>query len=448
MKRQLYPALLLLGAHLLAAAPEDYRYFAELVPPGEAVANRLNSIQLDNAVWPVIAGVGDMRLYSQDGRELPFQAEPRVENGSALCSEQVPGTVVSFDLDGRKAVILVQVGKEGKGARVDSLTLRTAERNFEKRVSISGRDGGAWRLLVKETPFFDRNPRFALRRISFEFPAGFYRELKIEIDNYGEEYVSRLRRITEGEAPESRRQEREVLFRELKIDDVVLRVKNSVKFSGRPLEQTFIPEIRSISTDPETKSTIIEFDCRKIPLNRLKLLTADTNFSREAEFETSDGAVRKTVRLESLSIPGYSRRATDITFQGEPRFGRCRLTLRNSDSPPLEQLALKGYGPVYHLITLAPDIPAKLCYGGNGVAPGEYDLGRTLSGVNTALLQFNEYRCGSQQRNPDFRETAEGVSQLFTSKWIFPAVVVFLALVLALFIARNIRHVEKSRDDD
>ena len=183
-------------------------------------------------------------------------------------------------------------------------------------------------------------------------------------------------------------------------------------------------------------------------MTRLELLSSSTNFSREATFETVDGTLKKHARLESLSIPGYTRRTTAISFGGEQRLGLCRITIRNGDNPPLETLTLKGYGPVYRLVTLAADIPAKLCYGGNGVAPGDYDLGRTLSGINTATLKFNEYQCGPQLDTPDFRESEEENSWFFSSKWIFPAATVLLALVLIVFIVRNIGLVEKSRDDN
>ena len=442
-------ALLLLPVGgVFAASPEDYRYYSELVPPEKVVTKQLNSVRLDDAVWTAISGLGDMRLYSAGGRELPFKSEQLFESGGTFRNEPVPCQVASFELEGRKAVILVRVGEKGKGAKVDSLTIRTSERDFEKRVTISGRDDGGWRELVRESPFFDRNPRIALRRVSFDFPTGCYRELRVEIDNYGEDYVSPLRRITEGETPENRKEEREVLFRELKIDGIDLGVKKRVEFSARAVEQSFIPEIRSVATDPETKCTVIEFDCRKIPLTRLELLTGSTNFSREATFETVDGTLKKNARLESLAIPGYSRSSTEIAFGGEQRFGLCRIVIRNGDNPPLETLTLKGYGPVYRLVTLAADIPAKLCYGGNGVAPGEYDLARTLSGIDTATLAFNEYRCGPQQETPGFRETVEEGGGLLSSKWLFPAAAVLLALVLVVFIARNLGLVEKSRDND
>lgn len=447
-KRLLYVLLLVFCSALQAASPEDYRFFTELVPPEKEVTKQLNSVRLNNAVWTAISGLGDMRLYSAAGRELPFKSEQLFESGSTLRSEPVPCQVISFKLEGRKAVIFVRVGRDGKGARVDSLTIRTNERDFEKRVTISGRDNVAWHELVRESPFFDRNPRIALRRVSFHFSAGCYRVLRIEIDNYGEDYVSPLRRITEGETPENRKEEREVLFRELKIDGIDLSVKKSVNVSACAVEQSFEPEIRSVANDPETKCTVIEFDCRWIPMTRLELLSSSTNFSREATFETVDGTLKKHARLESLSIPGYTRRTTAISFGGEQRLGLCRITIRNGDNPPLETLTLKGYGPVYRLVTLAADIPAKLCYGGNGVAPGDYDLGRTLSGINTATLKFNEYQCGPQLDTPDFRESEEENSWLFSSKWIFPAATVLLALVLIVFIVRNIGLVEKSRNDN
>ncbi|MBS1368919.1 MAG: hypothetical protein HPZ91_03080 [Lentisphaeria bacterium] len=432
---------LLLGGALFAADPEDYRFFMELSPPQVIAPKQLNSVRLNDAVLEEVAALDDLRLYSEDGRELPFKREQVFLRGSTVRSERVPSQVESFDLDGRKAVILVRAGEAGKGAQVDSLAIRTKEQNFEKRVSIYGRNGGDWRLLAENRPFFDRNPRFALRSISFGLPGGTYRELKIEIGNYGEDYVSPLRRVTTGDDPVNRKEERELLFRELKIDGIDLSRNVPVQFSSRPYEESHVPEIRSVSNDPETKSTTVVFDCRKIPAHRLELLTGSTNFSRSAVFETEDGSLRRAVQLESLSIPGFSRRSTGIPLDGERRLGVCRLTIQNGDNPPLVNLALKSYGPAYRLITLTADIPARLCYAGNGVAPGDYDLARTLSGVDTAVQAFNEYRPGPSQKNPDFRQS--GAPAPFGAKWLFPAAAVLLALALVAFIARNIGRVEK-----
>ena len=128
-KRLLYVLLLVFCSALQAASPEDYRFFTELVPPEKEVTKQLNSVRLNNAVWTAISGLGDMRLYSAAGRELPFKSEQLFESGSTLRSEPVPCQVISFKLEGRKAVIFVRVGRDGKGARVDSLTTGTNERD-------------------------------------------------------------------------------------------------------------------------------------------------------------------------------------------------------------------------------------------------------------------------------------------------------------------------------
>lgn len=69
-------------------------------------------------------------------------------------------------------------------------------------------------------------------------------------------------------------------------------------------------------------------------------------------------------------------------------------------------LTLKGYDPAYRLITLSANVPFRLSYAGNGVAPEDYDLARTLSGVDTAAQAFNEYRSVPSQDNPDFHGVA------------------------------------------
>lgn len=432
-----------------ASSPSDYRYFMELSPPAAIIETQLNSIPLNDAVWEKIASPDDMRLYTQDGREVPFLLQQRFISGEKVRYEAIPGVVKSFEQEENKAILLLQVGKDdGNGACVDALTIRTGEQNFEKQISIFARSiegGDEWQLLVQDQPFFDRNPRFALRSVSFELPRGNYRELKIQIDNYREDYLSPLRRITESESGDgnaaARQEERKILFRELKIDGVDLAQSVPVKFSKQPLEESRKLEILDITTNPAEKTTVIRFDCRNIPLTRLELASDTTNFSRRADFETEDGRIHYRAQLESVSIPKFSRHSARVDFAGEQRFGVCRLTIQNDDNPPLEKITLLGCKPVYHLVTLGTEIPDALYYAGNGVEPGDYDLARTLAGIDPAELAFNEFQPGVPQQNPHFNPSGSG-GLGFDPERVFSVVAVLLAVALIAFIFRNIRRVE------
>lgn len=438
-------AMLFCAGTLFGASPEDYRFFMKLSPPEKRVDTQLNSIPLNDAVWEKIASPDDMRLYTRDGREIPFLRQQEFVPGKTIRSIAVHGVVKSFELEDKKAILHVAVGDEGSlGCRVNFLTIRTGERNFEKKVSIFGRSGGdgeAWKVLVQDQPFFDRNPRFALRSVSFELPEGHYRELRIEIDNYGEDYLSPLRRVTSNGKTINRTEEREILFRELKIDDVELSFRESVNVSSHPEEVSRKLEILDITTNPAEKTTVIRFDCRNIPLTRLELASETANFSRRADFETEDGRIHYRAQLESVSIPKFSRHSAKVDFAGEQRFGVCRLTIQNNDNPPLEKITLLGCGPVYHLVTLGTTIPNRLYYAGNDVEPGDYDLERTLAGIDPAELAFNEFQPGVPQQNPHFNPAGSG-GLGFDPERVFSAVAVLLAVALIAFIFRNIRRVE------
>lgn len=438
----LFPAL-----PLTAAEPEDFRYFEELVPPATISPERLNSVRLNADVLSAIASPDDLRLFSADGRELPFKREPVFTSRELFRSNPVRSRVESFDVESGRAVLVVEAGVPGEnGAVLNHVAIRTGEQNFEKRVSISGLDDISWRPLADHLPFFDRNPRFAIGRKEFSIPEGRYRKLRIEIDNYGEDYVSPLRKLTAGDDPAVRREEREVLFRELKIDGVELSRSVFDRVSVSPVLARYTPEIRSVVVDRGKKTTVIEFDCGNLPLASLTLTTQSTNFSRKAVLTEEDENYTRPCQFEDVSLPGFRWSAMSVPLDGGRRLGICRLTIRDGDNAPLEQPALTAEYPVYRLMTWPKDIPARLCFGGDGVPPGEYDLPATLASIDSARLGFNEFRAGIRKTNPDCR--VGGFPDRLDLRWIFFCVIGILVLTLVIFIVRNFSKIEGEGPDE
>jgi hypothetical protein len=426
---------------LTAAEPNDFRYAKELFPPEAAATARLNSVKLDAEVLSAVSSFDDLRLFSASGQELPFKRERMFQRAESVRTDPVPGAVQSFELIDQRAVIIVAVGPPPhRGARVNQLTIRTAEQNFEKKVAIYGWNGGDWQLLTENQLFFDRNPRFNLSNHTFDFPDGYWKRLKIEIGNYGEDYVSPLRKITTGEDPLNRKEEHELLFRELKIDSVELSRNVPIVVSTLPLEVEYPLEVIAIKQDAAAKTTVIAFRVNRVPLTRIKLFTGSRDFSRRAVYTEEGSDFQQEVRFESFDFTGLHRLKTEVRFDAERRPEVGRLTIFNGDNPPLEKPSLKAYGPAYHLLTLNRNVPARLCYAGNGLPPGDYDLAQTLSGLDTAIQNVNSYRAGEQRENPDFRTRFRPD---WNGKVIFTVIIAVLALALLVFIVKNFAKIEK-----
>lgn len=426
---------------LAAAEPDDFRYFKPLTPPARIDPGLLNSVKLDREVYAKLEKPDDLRLFDATGRELPCRRERQYERGVARRSEPAKVVVRSFAVEEGRAILEVELASKNRpGARVNRLAIQTLERNFEKKVAIYAPDGAGWKLLAQELPFFDQSARIDLRNFSFSFPEGFYRKLRLVIDNYGEDYVSPLRRITTGEVPAVRKEERELLFRELKIDGVAASREYEVPVPSRPLTETCALSIESIEEDRKAGTTVITFTADGLPLSGLELLTSSRNFSRPAVLEELEGSFRQAGQFDHLALPNFRRDSRRLNF-AEIRLRRCRLTIRNGDSPPLENLELRGFGPAYHLISLGDVVPGRLAYVGNGLPPGDYDLARLLSGVDTAVRNFNVYAVGPAEENPHFRPSPPSPSRY--GRPLFFVVIAVLAAALIVFIVRSAGRIEK-----
>lgn len=242
----LFPAL-----PLTAAEPEDFRYFEELVPPGYDLSGavELGPAECGRSFGDCVARRPAALLRGRAGTAVQARAGVHFAGAFPVESGPEPGRIVRC---GERPGGPRRRGRRAgeNGAVLNHVAIRTGEQNFEKRVSISGLDDISWRPLADHLPFFDRNPRFAIGRKEFSIPEGRYRKLRIEIDNYGEDYVSPLRKLTAGDDPAVRREEREVLFRELKIDGVELSRSVFDRVSVSPVLARYTPEIRSVVGRP------------------------------------------------------------------------------------------------------------------------------------------------------------------------------------------------------
>ncbi len=440
MNRLIFLTALCGALTLTAAEPADFRYFRQLAPPVQADAKLLNSVKLDRSVLEEAKSPDDVRLFATDGQEVPFQRERQFHSKTVLKTESVSSRVESFDVDGKRAMVLVDLTrKEVRTPVSNRLEIITPEQNFEKKVSIHGFDGSQWQLLSKDLLFFDRNPRFPIANKVLGFPEGRWQKLRVEIDNYAEDEASPLRRIVSGAAPEDRKEERNLLFRELKIDGVKVFHEFPQLAPKSPLELKYPLAVTSVSTDRAKRATIIGFSAGNLPIHQLEVRTTSNNFNREATLESVKGRLRQTIRLEKISLAGCNVDNTGFAF-AEQQPGECRLTILNGDNPPLEAIALTASGPAYHLITLPEAIPARLYYAGNGSPPGEYDIAQTLRNIDVATSRFNPYAPGEPQPNPDYRQRAP---ERPIGKYVFFTAIGVLLLALVIFIIRNGSKIEQ-----
>ncbi len=420
---------LFLFAFSLGAAEEDFRYFQLLTPPEKTDAARLNAITLTPEVIFLLGNSNDLRVYSPAGDELPFQREPRNKAGKFTAFVRVPSVAESFDVHSGTAVTILDLTTDAPVGRV---VIETPEQNFEKRVSIHGFDGKSWKILCENRMFFDRNPRFPIANRAFDFPEGQWKKLKVEIANYGENYVSPLRKVTEGSAS-GVIEEKEVFFRELRISAMETYRKEQ-GITTTPVLQEYVPSSVDVRTNADARTTEVHFPAGKLPVVRLALRADGVNFSREARLFAENGKEEAHVYLERIALEGYANESLEFSLP-ELQLGKAKLVIYNKDNPPLTGLSVRLLVPEFRLLTLPGTVPEKLRFVSAGLPPGEYDLWRTLARLETAALDCNEYKPGAVEENSAFsgrRKTGD-----LDGKTVFTVVASLLALVLGIFCIRG-----------
>jgi len=434
---------------VVGAEESAFRYFRELTSPANVQEKQFNSVRLPGEVFSKIDSLDDMRLFSASGVELPFQREQVF----VLRTEQryipEPSRAKSLSVKDNRAVILLEPIPPQKELRLDRITIRTGERDFEKRFSAFAIDAaGKETQLLADEPFFDQTSRLAVSRKTFLLPkTAVCRELKLVIDNYGEEHVSPWRQIATSSRPENRSEAYGQLHRELKIDGVSLDRSREFRETVRPATAAYPVEVLSVTNDAKTKTTVIAFDGKRQPLNRLILRTPDVNWSREVLLEDPESGYTKRGRLQRLELPGLRPRTTALEFEGLRRLGAsCKLTVFNEDNPPLNQPQPEGVGPELRLVLLPAAIPARLCYGSAGLPPGQYEIGQMLNEVDPARRQYNEFRTGGEQPTPDYKPA---VPEKKFTRWgqVFFAILGVLILVLIVFIVFSMKKIEKDSSE-
>lgn len=431
------------------AEESEFRFYRELTPPADVQTKQFNSVRLPGEVFAKMDSLDDLRLFSASGVELPFLREQVFVLRTERRYYAEPSRVKSFSLKDNRAVIIVEPIPPQKELRLDRVTILTGEKDFEKKLSAFGADAaGKEAELLADEPFFDQTSRLAVSRKTFPLskPA-VCRELRIVIDNYGEEHVSPLRHVSTDRNPGNRHENYSQLRRELKIDGVNLEQSREVRETAHPAQIASPVEILGVVNDAASKTTVITFDGRRQPVTRLALRTSDVNWSREVLLQDPESGYVRRARLQHLDLPGILDPRTAIEFDGLRRLGpSCKLTIFNEDNPPLSQPRPEGLGPEFRLVLLPGTLPARLGYGSAGLPPGRYDAGELLAKVDPARRQYNEFRIGGEQLTPNYKAAVPEKKFL---RWnqVFFIVLGVLILVLVIFIIFSMKKIEKDSSE-
>jgi hypothetical protein len=430
---------LLLAAGLAVAqplSPANFRYRADLT--GELQANTLYQVPLTaEFLRRSEAGLADVRLYDQSGREIPYAIVPHRLPPEAVptCSLQV----VAYDQAGSVAELTVKV--PDTCPNVAEITLNVADRDFKKHVTVEASDDRKVWQPVAEDVIYDFTSQVDLRRTTLQFAPTEARYLRLTLRDTppeGEGAAVTLSLRSDGlDLSYSRFRGRKLTIRGLHGKGVPDSRRQTLYD-----RQTFTGLTPSL--DPAGNTVLIL--PAGLPADSLLLDVANPAYFRTVTVYASDTGAENSYRwLKSGRIhafPGAGRDETQNRLElsaGVTPF--YKIVIQNGDNPPLEVRAvtLEWVRRDLYFVTPAAGGGAMLCVGRPKAPRPVYDTGEFVHAGNWHLRPVTAADLGPVRHNDRYEPEATPADHARLERIGLILVVVTLMIVLGYWIVTLIR---------
>jgi hypothetical protein len=325
-------------------------------------------------------GLEDLRLFDDQGREVPFLLERPV---------QLPKSVrapARFDvaMEAEKTIATLETGMVQPLAGV---TLQSPARNFMKAVLLEGSgDGKTWEMIAQHQPVF----RLAdgASRLFLPFPPATCAFLRVTLNDHSSAPIPLTGALLHGAEP-----------------DPVPSEPLSIQIVGR-------------EEGSDQTRLILEAAHSQVTLAGLEIETSERLFTRPVSLayrHYGDNEIRETVlaketlyRIALEGQPATSKLGfgTDIVLPSRELI----LTIHNSDSPPLPVSSILAKRRPVFISWLAPGPGPFHLLSGNSLCPApRYDIATLPKSVAAELI--TTVAPGPIKPNPAYRP-AEPVAEL------------------------------------
>ncbi len=443
---------LLPGLAAGAVKPDQFKFDRALEggAPGRTV---VSAAMFDAALHQAAADrYTDVRIVDDRGMEIPCAVEKVLVDETRVVRRPVASRATALkELPGNR--IEAEFELDRSGYRADGLDVATPLRDFVRSVSVFGSsDGKVWTPLVQNADICDYSRYLDVRRTEVVLPAGSGPRFRVEIGNASEERVQPLVKLVSQQGGKDAGAEirtQELLRTPFRMDGVGFWRNETVVEARREARREWDLPAPSVVENAKEKTTEITVDAGRLPLSRLMLVSASRNFSRAARVQvqvTENGVARwrnlAEARVRNVDLPGYVRSELEIDFP-EQRVMQLRVTVSNGDNPPLSEVRLRGFGPVYRVLMLAePGRTYRLLYGNENAPAPVYDLEAVLTPVRQGLQPMVR-TLGPVHENSAYQPARAGLNDWLNNKAFLTGVIILAALVLLIVLARSLKSVKE-----
>lgn len=247
------------------------------------------------------------------------------------------------------------------------LTVTTAVQDFIQQVRVFGWKSPDWVLIKEDGLIFDSTRNLPARNLEVEFDSGSYRRFKVEFERASLERQADVRRLEiERIGPQTAKvtENTVVQTQPFQISDVQFWRTSMVPVSQKARWHSCAQADFTVATDPVRKQTRVELQPALYPACGIKIITPETNFSRELQvyWLTDDKATLiQRGRVWRLDVPGFKQDESILELRPLPN-GRIRLVFDDGDAAPLPLTAVALQIPDFQLLffTTADALPLRL----------------------------------------------------------------------------------------
>lgn len=391
-------AAIIAATSVCAVCPTTQFACAKAVLPPDA-ASTIASLTLDTDIFTAAqADFRDIRLIDQSGVEVPCRIVRSMIVGERIQRVSQPLTLISAAPSGDSFVVLFEL--RGDAPAVDTLSLATPLKDFERSVDVLGSDNGTtWSPITENAVVFDYTRFMDVHNHDVKLPRRVsFRYLKLVVHDVSEDVASSLRTVskeTRAGAATAEKETQTVERRAFRIDAV--NAWRNIPVRGTETGETAEYPILSWSAtnDMKNQTTIIEFTMPRVPLTSLALDASSVNFSRAIELQapapenaplgTPAWRTVQRTTISRIKIGAYQHEQMKIEFP-EQRGEKYRLVIGNHDNPPIDITGVCASGNVYR-VQFLPEKGKQytLYYGADNMVAPHYDLAALMAGLSTGV---------------------------------------------------------------
>jgi hypothetical protein len=353
-----------------AADLSAFEFYSELDLPAQSAATYFDFVLPVSVFDGARYDLGDVRLYTADGEEVPFALRIRREG-----KDSQPITASEFNrthAEDGTAELTLDLGEEGY--EHNEVEIRTAGDNFRRRATVEGSsDQENWRLLAEENLLkFDLpEPEKDVDEHTLVYPASRFRYLRIRV--HPDPVVDADRDTESVIINEAAVTRMVVLPGEYLITPAKLSEREPVRANGR------IPG----------SAWRISLGGNNIPCEKLLVEIANAEFNRNYEIQPLPPDVTNEMVVWGTAYSGgtWKRVAGEKVEPMTAEFpvgsvaSRLKLTITDHANQPLSVTGVKFSAPVRQIVFASSQNlkgPLRLYFGNPAALPPEYDFARNL----------------------------------------------------------------------